>query len=239
MAGIVSVIRKHLMSEPIIDNGFKYTFTKISAPDDWSLEFSVNVELPKKGQSYVRETFNLTIEDIIYNLWKYIGISFSFSIVELTVDGLPSYSIYISPEKVSEILESIENRVKHVKINNIEFDIDMVPHRGRSGFYNMDGNNIDFWFDYRVRKLLWKGNPVKIKDHMYDMVGGVISEELSDLDSFRTKIEDIIYLTIEPEIKIKEYDNIYISAFYHLKMIDEVQVFPEVQDEINPDEMFI
>lgn len=239
MSGIIKVLRKHLMMEPIIDDGFIYTFINVNTPNDWNLEFSVDVKLPKKGQSYVKDKFDLTIQDIISNLWNYIGTSFSYSIVNITVDGLPSYSVYISPEKVSEILESIENQMSHIKIKDLEFDIDLFPNRGHKGFYDMDDNNINFWFDYRIKKLLWKETPVKIKDHMYDEVAGVITEELYDSDLFRTKIEDIIYLTIEPEIKIHDRD-IFISAFYRPTTIDGIEVFPKTHHiGIDPDEMFI
>ncbi len=70
MGNIVKIAKKFLMSGPFYNDGFEYQF--ISVEDDLydAIKFTVNVLLPKKGQSFVVEKFSYDIADIIENMSK-------------------------------------------------------------------------------------------------------------------------------------------------------------------------
>ena len=45
-------------------DGFEYQFISVEPYEDWAIEITVNVLLPKKGQSYVVEKFSYDIYNI-------------------------------------------------------------------------------------------------------------------------------------------------------------------------------
>ena len=60
-----SAFKKYLMSQPFFEDGFEYQFISVESIEDSSLVFTVNVLLPKKGQSFVVETFSYGIMRIL------------------------------------------------------------------------------------------------------------------------------------------------------------------------------
>ena len=87
MSNIRKIIQKMLLKEPFYEGGFEYQFIKVT-PDSKNLGYDilVNVVLPEKGQSYAISVFSGHIHDILSNMWKYIGSSFSYS-EKILVDG--------------------------------------------------------------------------------------------------------------------------------------------------------
>lgn len=233
------IINNYFTSKPIVVDGYKYTFKKLDGENSESdYNFYVNIELPKKGQSYIREILFEKVDGVIRNLWKYLGVDFEVGIRDLTVDGLEPIDVFISPENVNEIINSVQNKIKHAKIGKLEFDIELYP--DRKLFYRLDYPNIDFYFRADIRKLKWNGNPVIIKDNMYDETAGVINSQLSDSDNFRQIIDDIIYDSVALDTDINSSRDLTISGLYYITRIDGIEVFPRHHHmEIDPEEMFI
>lgn len=61
---------------------------------------------------------------------------------------------------------------------------------------------------------------------MINNLAGTLGENLLDLDSFKDKGEDIIYIILEPEIQIREVDDCYISLNTYVSKIDGIEVNP-------------
>ena len=79
MNKIASFAKKFLMSQPFFEDGFEYQFISVEPDSDWAIKFTVNVLLPKKGQSFVVEKFSYDIGVIIENASRYIGEGISYT----------------------------------------------------------------------------------------------------------------------------------------------------------------
>ncbi len=74
------IVKKMLMEEPFNINGYIYDFLSIELDEKgWAYDIVVNVILPEKGQSYATPVFSQKIHEILSNVWKYVGTSFSYS----------------------------------------------------------------------------------------------------------------------------------------------------------------
>jgi len=103
----LKLVRRVLIGNSFNKDGYEYRFLSID-PDDRELAYNivVDVTLPKKGQSYATPVFSGHIHDILSNIWKYIGTSFSYS-EKILVDGEDSVKggVYISPKKQKAFLQ--------------------------------------------------------------------------------------------------------------------------------------
>ena len=119
MGNIVKIAKKFLMSGPFYNDGFEYQF--ISVEDDLydAIKFTVNVLLPKKGQSFVVEKFSYDIADIIENMSKFIGQGVSYS-ENIIVEGRtsPEEGLYLNDEDCDEIIRALNENVKYVEVSN-------------------------------------------------------------------------------------------------------------------------
>ena len=74
------IIKKVLLNQSFFEEGYEYQFIGVEiGKDGVSYDLTINVILPKKGQSYVTAVFSYHIHKILSNLWKYINDSFSYS----------------------------------------------------------------------------------------------------------------------------------------------------------------
>jgi hypothetical protein len=67
MSNIIKIVKKFLMSQPFFEDGFEYQFISVEPDSDLAIKFTVNVILPKRGQSFVVEKFSYDIDVIIEN----------------------------------------------------------------------------------------------------------------------------------------------------------------------------
>jgi hypothetical protein len=105
MSKELNIIRRVLIGNSFNKDGYEYRFLSIDSDEKgWSYDIVVDVTLPKKGQSYATPVFSGHIHDILSNIWKYIGTSFSYS-EKILVDGEEPVkgNVYISPKKQKEI----------------------------------------------------------------------------------------------------------------------------------------
>lgn len=231
---LFKTIKKFLMSQPFFENGFEYQFISVEPDEGWAIKFTVNVLLPKKGQSFVVEKFSSDIAGIIGNLSKYIGEGISYT-ERILVGGKPApeSGIYINPEDCDEIMRSINENAKQVTLSNdkdmsnVRAKISFSRNKERNKFYTMDAHRyIDFFLKYDISRIEYNGTPVRINQKMFDEFGKVFNEKLIYSTSFSDRLQAIIYDVLEPSIQIHHVE-VYINAHYWIDKIDGMEVLAD------------
>lgn len=247
MSNTAKIAKKFLMSQPFYEDGVEYQFISVEPDEDWAIKFTVNVLLPKKGQSFVVEKFSYDIQNILDKVSYYIGDSISYT-ENILVEGkpIPKYGVYINPEDCDEIIRSINQNVKHVELSNdrdvssVRADISFFRNTVREHFYLMDSHMyIDFFLKYNISKIEYNDTPVYVNEKMFDDFGEVFNEKLQNSDRFREFLQDIIYRVLEPSIQISDIE-VYINAQYWINKVDGMEVLSNgnsIKYEFEP-EMF-
>jgi hypothetical protein len=231
MSDIVKIAKKFLMSEPFYEDGFEYQF--ISVEDDLydAIKFTVNVLLPKKGQSFVVEKFSYDIADIIENMSKFIGQGVSYS-ENIIVEGRtsPEEGLYLNDEDCDEIIRALNENVKYVEVSNnkdvssVRANISFSRNKERNKFYLMDSHQyIDIFLKYNISNFEYNDVPVNVNLKTIDEFAEVFNEKLQNSDRFRDKLQDIIYRVLEPSLQI-EYLEVYYNAQYWIDKVEGIEV---------------
>ncbi len=222
MSNIRKIIQKMLLKEPFYEGGFEYQFIKVT-PDSKNLGYDilVNVVLPEKGQSYATPVFSGHIHDILSNMWKYIGSSFSYS-EKLLVDGEEPVNkgVFISSEKQREVLFTMRKEIKEVTLRTaiglLTFDVYWRP---MGEFYRLDDVYIDFNFNIEISHFMLDSHYAVPNLKVADDVAGAILNVMYDSDLLRDKINNVIYDVMGDEIDIISIDDLYYQArFFIIKM---------------------
>jgi hypothetical protein len=231
MGNIVKIAKKFLMSGPFYNDGFEYQF--ISVEDDLydAIKFTVNVLLPKKGQSFVVEKFSYDIADIIENMSKFIGQGVSYS-ENIIVEGRtsPEEGLYLNDEDCDEIIRALNENVKYVEVSNdkdtssVRANISFSRNKERNKFYLMDAHQyIDIFLKYNISNFEYNDVPVNVNLKTIDEFAEVFNEKLQNSDRFRDKLQDIIYRVLEPSLQI-EYLEVYYNAQYWIDKVEGIEV---------------
>jgi hypothetical protein len=223
----LKLVRRVLIGNSFNKDGYEYRFLSID-PDDRELAYNivVDVTLPKKGQSYATPVFSGHIHDILSNIWKYIGTSFSYS-EKILVDGEDSVKggVYISPKKQKEIYFTMVREIDHVKIKtdigNLSFDVSWKP---MEKFYSLDDVYLDFNFNIQISKFILDGTYVKPNLKMADDVAGTILNLMYDTDYLRDEINNVIYDVMADEIDVTKVDDLYYQVLFYISKIDGFEV---------------
>ena len=223
----LKLIRRVLIGNSFNKDGYEYRFLSID-PDDRELAYNivVDVTLPKKGQSYATPVFSGHIHDILSNIWKYIGTSFSYS-EKILVDGEDSVKggVYISPKKQKEVFFTMVREIDHVKIKtdlgNLSFDVSWKP---MEKFYSLDDVYLDFNFNIGISKFILDGAYVKPNLKMADDVAGTILNVMYDTDYLRDEINNVIYDVMADEIDVTKVDDLYYQVLFYISKIDGFEV---------------
>ena len=221
------LIRRVLIGNSFNKDGYEYRFLSID-PDDRELAYNivVDVTLPKKGQSYATPVFSGHIHDILSNIWKYIGTSFSYS-EKILVDGEDSVKggVYISPKKQKEVFFTMVREIDHVKIKtdlgNLSFDVSWKP---MEKFYSLDDVYLDFNFNIGISNFILDGDYVKPNLKMADDVAGTILNVMYDTDYLRDEINNVIYDVMADEIDVTKVDDLYYQVLFYISKIDGFEV---------------
>ena len=248
MSRNVSIVKKFLMSQPFYEDGFEYQFISVEPEEDWAIKFTVNVILPKKGQSFVVEKFSYDIGNIIENASRYTSEKISYT-EHVLIEGkpIPEYGVYINPEDCDEIIRSLNENVAQVTLSNdkdvsdVRTKISFSRNKERDKFYMMDTHQyIDFFLRYDIGRIEYNNTPVRISEKMFDDFGEVFNEKLQNSARFRDALQEIIYIVLEPSIKINNID-VFINAQYWINKIDGMEALStgnSYKTEFMP-EMFI
>lgn len=223
----LKIFRKVLMDHSFNKDGYEYHFLSIE-PDEkgWSYDIIVNVVLPVKGQSYATPVFSSHIHDILSNVWKYVGSSFSYS-EKILVDGKEPVDrgLFISVEKQRELVSTIRNEIKRVTlwtaIGHLNFDVYWKPWEK---FYELDDVYIDFNFNIEIRNFTLDGHPVEPNLKIADDVSGAILNVMYDSDGLREEVNNVIYDVMENEIDITHVDDLYYQGRFFITKIDGFEV---------------
>ena len=241
----LKVIRKLLTDKSFFEDGFEYQFISVE-DDEWSIEFTVNVILPKKGQSFVVEKFSSDVSNIIQNIWKYIGQEISYS-ENFLVEGkeVPESGIYINPEDCDEIITSLNENVKTVIVSNdkdvsdVRANISFFRNEEKA-FYLMDSHQyIDIFLMYNISKLEYNSTPVNVNLKMIDEFAEVFNEKLQNSTMFRDNLQDIIYRVMEPSFHIENIE-VFFNVQYWINKVEgiEVQADGNIRNDEFLEEMF-
>jgi len=223
----LKLVRRVLIGNSFNKDGYEYRFLSID-PDDRELAYNivVDVTLPKKGQSYTTPIFSGHIHDILSNIWKYIGTSFSYS-EKILVDGEDSVKggVYISPKKQKEVFFTMVREIDHVKIKtdlgNLSFDVSWKP---MEKFYSLDDVYLDFNFNIQISNFILDGDYVKPNLKMADDVAGTILNVMYDTDYLRDEINNVIYDVMADEIDVTKVDDLYYQVLFYISKIDGFEV---------------
>ena len=227
MSNIRKIIQKMLLKEPFYEGGFEYQFIKVT-PDSKNLGYDilVNVVLPEKGQSYAISVFSGHIHDILSNMWKYIGSSFSYS-EKLLVDGEEPVNkgVFISSEKQREVLFTMRKEIKEVTLRTaigpLTFDVYWKP---MEEFYHLDDVYIDFNFNIEISHFMLDSHYAVPNLKIADDVAGAILNVMYDTDYLRDEINNVIYDVMSNEIDITSIDDLYYQARFFIIKIDGFEI---------------
>ena len=227
MSNIRKIIQKMLLKEPFYEGGFEYQFIKVT-PDSKNLGYDilVNVVLPEKGQSYAISVFSGHIHDILSNMWKYIGSSFSYS-EKLLVDGEEPVNkgVFISSEKQREVLFTMRKEIQEVTLRTaigpLTFDVYWKP---MEEFYHLDDVYIDFNFNIEISHFMLDSHYAVPNLKIADDVAGAILNVMYDSDLLRDKINNVIYDVMGDEIDITSIDDLYYQARFFIIKIDGFEI---------------
>ena len=221
------LIKNMLMEEPFNVDGYLYDFMSVELNEKgWAYDIIVNVILPKKGQSYATPVFSTHIHEILSNIWKYVGSSFSYS-EKILVDGKEPVNrgVFISTNKQREVLLSMRREINNVKvwteIGWLTFDVNWRPMKE---FYQLDDVYIDFNFDIQISNFKLDGRYVKPNLEMADDVAGSILNVMYDSDILRDDINNVIYDVMGNEVDITNIDDLYYQARFYIVKMDGFEV---------------
>lgn len=235
----LKIFQKILMDHSFTKDDIEYHFLSIELDEGgWAYNIVVNVVLPVKRQSYATPVFSNHIHDILSNIWKYVGSSFSYS-ETILVDGKePTNPVFISPEKQKEIISTIRKKVRSATIRTglgrLGFNINWKP---VPEFYSLDDVYIDFVFDIELFHFVLDGTNVEPNLKIADDVSSAIRELLLDDDYFRESVNNIIYEVMGDEIDITNVDDLYYQVVYYVTKIDGFDVSKKWGDhyDLEPD----
>ena len=229
MSRNVSIVKKFLMSQPFYEDGFEYQFISVEPEEDWAIKFTVNVILPKRGQSFVVEKFSYDVGNIIENASRYTGEKISYT-EYILIEGkpIPENGVYINPEDCDEIIRSLNENVKKVTLSNdkdvsdVRARISFSRNKERDKFYMMDSHQyLDFFLIYNIGRIEYNNTPVRVSEKMFDDFGEVFNEKLQNSSRFRDELQLIIYNVLEM-LKIDNID-VFINAQYWINKIDGME----------------
>ena len=239
----LKIFRKVLMEHSFDKDGYEYHFLSIE-PDEkgWSYDIVVNVVLPVKGQSYATPVFSGHIHDILSNIWKYIGSSFSYS-EKILVEGKEPVSsgLFISTEKQREVLSTMRKEVKEVTLKTaigpLTFDVYWKP---MGEFYHLDDVYIDFDFDIEIKNFMLDSHYAVPNLDIADDVAGAILNVMYDSESLREEMNNVVYDAMSNEIDITSIDDLYYQVRFYITKIDGFEVNKRWGDHYDlEDGMFI
>ena len=225
------IIKKVLLNQSFFEEGYEYQFIGVEiGKDTFSYDLTINVILPKKGQSYVTAVFSYHIHKILSNLWKYINGSFSYS-EHILINGKEPIKggVYISREKQNKILTNLRNQVTSTEIklknNYLSFNVSWNPQSEQS--YTLEDVYIDFYYYIGLSNFKIEDKEVIPNLEYADKIAGTISDSLFDDDNFKNKVDDIIYTTMHDEVDLTKIDEVYFNGIWRIIKIDGWEVSSE------------
>lgn len=223
---IENIIKRFLTENEFEIDGNKIKFLYVEPYDLQSkmlIKFGVDITLPIKDQSYALPKFSKDVEGILQNLWRYLGVPFSYSQEKMLINGEPPIDlVYISPQKQKEILFKLneEHDRYSIREKDLQFSFNIAFKSAKDYLYKLSDVQIEFYFAMTCSSFTGKNNtPINPNLNLIDELGEAISENMNDRDAFRNDVEDVIYNALESELKISDAD-LYYNAMFYVDKID-------------------
>jgi hypothetical protein len=215
----MTFVMKYLQKQQFDIDGYKYSFLKVESDTGYSFEFTVNVELPKKGQSYLREKLEEDINTIMKKLFQYLGDSFIYN-TNILIGGKPARKIYITDEKKEEFIQRLNKKVKSMVIDENDYMLGFKTKWTPSDhFYSFSEPYVHFNVELDVSDFDYNGKPSIPNEEFIPQLKQFLNDRLHDNDSFVDSLDNTGYNVFEKELGITPADYIYIKVNF---WIDEI-----------------
>lgn len=218
---------------PIEQYGFIFDYVEIGIEESFAdaIRFKVNVILPIEGQSYIAAVLDDIIKEQIYESYKFLGETYSYSIT-MTVNGqelFPSTYTFIRKESLLDIMKNCNEKFSRIGIavdfGEGEKPLDMNCRMSWDKFpYDSHGENVNFYIKLELSDFEFDSHEVIPNPEKKDEVAGTLHSILSDRDWFVPVIEDIIYTEIIPETKIDKVDDVYVQVLIRVNRLNNEPV---------------
>ena len=224
-----NIVKKYLLSNDFQTDGniFQFYFVEpFEIGNKVGFRVKVNVVLSKEDMCYAVPKFDGDIQEILIKIGDYVGQGFSSSIDEILVNGeKPKNPIYITLEKQKELISRLNNDIGRVKLSgkDIKVDFNVTIRPANKIFYELSDVVINFYFDIIASSFRENEKPINPNLDTIDDLGAALSESLNDSDNFRNDVEDIIFRVLEPEMKLKNVDDLYYNAVFFCSKIDGIE----------------
>lgn len=222
-------IQRLLMNRKHVIDGFEYQFISVEESEDGTqVDITVNVVLPKKGQSYVGEKFNRNCSLIIGKVYEFLDYIFPFDLTIL-VDGKYASDFYLSPEDYNEINQAVKETITSIMLinHNTLFNVQVTANTtfilNPNQKPQIDSDMIIFYFLYEIHDIKLNDKKTKLNPNQIEVFGEVFNEKLLNSDSFRDILVDLLYGVLENTLGITN-DDIYLAPQYWLTKINGVDV---------------
>ena len=224
-----NIIRKFLLQNEFEIDGNKFKFLSVEPYDlhsNMAFRFEVDVTLPREDMCYAVPKLDGNVQEILMNLWNYIGTQFSYSIDEILVNGKkPNNPIYITTEKQKEIISRLNNELGRIELLGqdirISFNAGFRP--AKDYFYELSDVNINFYFFVNASSFQEEGKPINPDLNKIDDLGAALSEGMNDSDRVRNDVDSIVYSVLEPDMKIMNVDDLYYNSSFYVNKVDGLQ----------------
>jgi hypothetical protein len=223
-----NIIRKFLLQNEFEIDGNKFKFLSVEPYDlhsNMAFKFEVDVILPRENMCYAVPKFDGNVQEILMNLWNYIGTQFSYSIDKILVNGKkPNNPIYITTEKQKEIISRLNNEIGRIELTGEDIRVSFnAGFRAAQYFYELSDVNINFYFHVNASSFQEDGKPINPNIDKIDDLGTALSEDMNDSDRVRNDVDSIIYSVLEPDMKIMNVDDLYYNSSFYVNKIDGLQ----------------
>jgi hypothetical protein len=236
---------KRFFNNPIEQYGIIFEYSEIGIEENFAeaFRFVVNVVLPIEGQSYIAAVLDDIIKDQIYESYKFLGQTYSYSIT-MTINGqelFPSTYTYIKKDSLSNIMQICNKKFSRIGIavdfGEGEKPLDMDCRLSWDKFpYDSHDENVNFYIKLELSNFEFDGVKVIANPEKKEDVAGTLFTILSDRDWFNPVIEDIVYTEIIPDTKIDKVDDVYAQVFIRVNRLDgEIVKQKEAYWKIQPD----
>jgi hypothetical protein len=215
----MNFVKKYLQTQQFDIDGYVYSFLKVESDTAYTFEFTVNVELPKKGQSYLRIKLEGDIDDIIRNLIQYLGDQFIYR-TNILIDGEKSSRVYITEEKKEELIQKLNKKVRSMVIDEDDYMLGFkTKWKAYKDFYGYNGDTVNLNVDLVVDDFDYNGKPSIPKEQLIPHLRNFLNERLDENDSFVESLDIIGYEVLENELGITSGDDIYIKVRFWINEI--------------------
>lgn len=230
LRGILKFLQKYF-KDSIEFEGIVFEYVSIEIEEGFAdaFRFNVNVVLPKENQSYIAQVLDSLIQDQIFEAYKFIGKTYSYTIV-MEVNDKELFNdtfTFINKKSLSEIIEKCNDEFGKIGITVFEGEktLDMNCKLSWDKFpYDGIHENVNFYMKMELSHFELDKTPVIPNPEKLDEVAGTLWSLLVDREWFLPRMEEYVYQVISPETKIDLVEDVYAQIFIRINRLNGVKV---------------